>query len=85
VFDDEERPTFVASLHRALRPGGSYFMICFSEHEPGGWGPRRVTQAEIRAAFKKGWKIESIEAAHFAANAPAPDGARAWLSHIKRP
>ena len=51
VFDDEDRAPFVASLARAVRVGGHYFMLCFSEEEPGGWGPRRVTQGEIREAF----------------------------------
>src|SRR5262245_52207608 len=55
VFDDEDRQPFVASLGRVLRPGGHYFMLCFSEEEPPGWGPRRVTQAEIREVFAPGW------------------------------
>ncbi len=59
VFSDEERPIFTASLSSALHPGGKYFILCFSEHEPGSYGPRRVTQAEIRAAFRKGWKINT--------------------------
>jgi hypothetical protein len=59
VFSDEERPIFAASLSSALYPGGKYFMLCFSEHEPGSWGPRRVTQAEIRATFGKGWKVNT--------------------------
>ncbi|MDL5503822.1 MAG: class I SAM-dependent methyltransferase, partial [Candidatus Methanoperedens sp.] len=45
VFTDEERPIFAASLSSALYPGGKYFMLCFSEHEPGSYGPRRVTRA----------------------------------------
>jgi len=44
VFPDEERPIFAASLHSALYPNGKYFMLCFSEHEPGSNGPRRVTR-----------------------------------------
>ena len=42
--------------------GGRYSMLCFSEHEPGDWGPHRVTQAEIRAEFAEGWAVTSIEA-----------------------
>ncbi len=55
VLSDEERPIFAASLSSAISPDGNYFMLCFSEHEPGSYGPRRVTQAEIRATFRKGW------------------------------
>ena len=61
VFSDEERPRFRDGLERVLRPGGTYFMICFSEKEPGDWGPRRVTQAEIRSVFKDGWRTNYIQ------------------------
>jgi SAM-dependent methyltransferase len=61
VLEDEDREPFVASLASAIRPGGEYFMLCFSENEPPGWGPRRVTQDEIREAFADGWQVESIE------------------------
>jgi len=61
VFSDEERPRFRESLERVVRPGGTYFVLCFSEKEPGDWGPRRVTQAEIRSVFKDGWRTKYIE------------------------
>jgi hypothetical protein len=38
-------------------------MLCFSDHQPGDWGPRRVAQEEIRVAFSEGWVIDSIEPA----------------------
>ncbi len=65
VFSDEERPIFAASLSSVLYPGGKYFILCFSEHESGSYGPRRVTQAEIRAPFGKGWKINYMRKAEF--------------------
>ncbi len=81
VFSDEERPIFAASLSFVLFPGGKYFMLCFSEHEPGSCGPRRVTQAEIRATFGKGWKINYIREAEFETMfGPV----KAWLSSITR-
>ncbi|MBU3967257.1 MAG: methyltransferase domain-containing protein [Euryarchaeota archaeon] len=81
VLSDEERPIFAASLSSALFPGGKYFMLCFSEHEPGSFGPRRVTQAEIRATFGKGWKINYIREAEFETRF-GPEGVKAWLSSI---
>lgn len=81
MFSDEERPIFAASLSSVLYPGGKYFMLCFSEHEPGSYGPRRVTQAEIRATFGKGWKINSIREAEFE-TAFGPHDVKAWLSSI---
>jgi SAM-dependent methyltransferase len=85
TFTDGDRVRFVRSLRGALRPGGSYYMLAFSEHEPGDWGPRRVTEREIRSAFKEGWTVRSIEAASFAANLERGGSeARAWLSSISR-
>ena len=61
VFDDDERQRYVDSLAAVVSPGGRYHMLCFSDRQPGDWGPRRVTQDEIRAAFGEGWEVESIE------------------------
>ena len=36
-------------------------MLCFNNHQPGDWGPRRVAQDDIRAALSEGWAVESIE------------------------
>ncbi|MCZ7394610.1 MAG: methyltransferase domain-containing protein [Candidatus Methanoperedens sp.] len=83
VFSDEERPIYAASLSSALHPGGKYFMLCFSEHEPGSYGPRRVTQAEIRATFREGWKINYIREAELETTLGA-EGVKAWLSSIAR-
>ena len=83
VLSDEERPIFAASLSSALYPGGRYFMLCFSEHEPGSYGPRRVTQAEIWATFSKGWKINYIREVEFETRFDA-ENVKAWLSSITR-
>jgi len=61
VLDDGERERYVESLAAVLPAGGRYHMLCFSDSQPGDWGPRRVTQDEIRSAFSEGWTIESIE------------------------
>jgi len=61
VFDDDERERYVDSLAAVVSPGGRYHMLCFSDRQPGDWGPRRVTRDELRAAFGEGWEVESIE------------------------
>jgi SAM-dependent methyltransferase len=83
VFDDEDRARFVNSLRAVLAPGGRYYMLCFSDRQPGDWGPRRVSQDEIRTSFANGWRVESIEAATLDITA-SPDGVLAWLSAITR-
>ncbi len=42
VFDDERRHRYVDALAAAVRPGGHYFMCCFSDRQPGDWGPRQA-------------------------------------------
>jgi SAM-dependent methyltransferase len=83
VFDDEDRAPFVASLARAIRPGGEYFMLCFSENEPPGWGPRRITQDEIRDAFADGWRVASIEPADINVTLRS-EPVRSWFATIAR-
>ena len=63
VFDDTDRPRYVASLAAAVEPGGRYHMLVFSDRQSGTLGPRRISQAEIRTSFAEGWTIVSIEPA----------------------
>jgi cyclopropane fatty-acyl-phospholipid synthase-like methyltransferase len=82
-FSDEERPPFVRGLAAVLKPGGSYVMLAFSEREPGSDGPRRVTQAEIKATFADAWEVEEIREAAFETRPPHARR-RAWLSIVAR-
>ena len=83
TFSDADRIRFERSLHRALRPGARYVLLCFNEHQPGEQGPRRVTQADIRTTFATGWALDSIVGDRFAARLPG-DGAQAWLALLTR-
>jgi SAM-dependent methyltransferase len=83
VFDDEDRAPFVASLASVIRPAGEYFMLCFSENEPPGWGPRRVTQDEIGEAFADGWHVDAIEPTDLNVTVRAQP-ARSWFASIAR-
>jgi cyclopropane fatty-acyl-phospholipid synthase-like methyltransferase len=85
VFDDESRVPFVASLASCMQEGGRYYMLCFSDQQPGDLGPRRVSQDEIRASFETSgdWRIESIEPSRLETTMYA-DGAYAWLADIER-
>jgi 2-polyprenyl-3-methyl-5-hydroxy-6-metoxy-1,4-benzoquinol methylase len=35
VLDDDDRRTFVENLRAVIQPGGRYFMLCFSDRQPG--------------------------------------------------
>ena len=47
--EDGDRPAYVDDLRAAVPPGGRYFLLCFSDRQPGFFGPRRITQGEISA------------------------------------
>jgi SAM-dependent methyltransferase len=83
MFSDDDRAAFVISLRSAVRPGGRYFMLCFSDQQPGDWGPRRVTRHEIEATFADTWGVDSIEPATIDITTD-PDGVRAWLVALTR-
>jgi len=84
TFSDSERPIYVQSLAMAVEPGGVVDLLCFSELTPGDYGPRRVTQAEIRDAFATGWNVERIEAERFDVLPDFPVQPYAWLARIVR-
>lgn len=85
VFDDDARARYVDVLAGTLRPGGHLYLMCFSDRQPGDWGPRRVTEAELRDAFATGWEIERLERALFDIN-PIPEASdvQAWLLAARR-
>jgi len=83
TLSDEDRPHFVNNLAAILPHGGKYFMLCFSDREPAGYGPRRITEQEIRESFREGWSIRYIRAATFESRTKA-EGPRAWLSSIAK-
>ena len=83
TLEDGDRTRYPASLAAALRPGGRAFLLCWSDRNPFGRGPRRVTRREIRAAFRDGWRVESIEPEWLETR--LPEGrVHAWLARIVR-
>lgn len=81
VFPDDLRPRYAHSLSKVCRPGTQLYLACFSEREPDWGGPRRVTQAEIRATFGEPWEVEGIEPVRYHLNAET-ERAEAWLATI---
>jgi cyclopropane fatty-acyl-phospholipid synthase-like methyltransferase len=83
TLSDEDRPLFVKNLTAVLSPTGNYFMLCFSDKEPAGYGPRRISEREIRDTFSDGWSIRYIRPATFE-NLGRAQGPRGWLSSITK-
>lgn len=83
TLSDEDRPVFVENLAAVLSPAGKYFMLCFSDLEPAGYGPRRITKREIQDSFRDGWSINYIRPATFESRT-RKEGSRAWLAAISK-
>lgn len=81
LLDPDDRAAFTAGLRAVLRPGGRYFMLCFSDREPRApgavGGPYRLTRDDITAAFAGTLRIDSVEPATIEIILDR-EGIRAW-------
>jgi SAM-dependent methyltransferase len=85
VFDDEDRKRYVEGLSAVLRPGGTCYLMCFSDRQPGDWGPRRFSAKELRSWFSAEWTFESLTAETFDLNLiNGLTQVQAWLAIIGR-
>jgi SAM-dependent methyltransferase len=90
VFSDADRRRYVAGLAHVLEPGGRLFLMCFSDAEPGDFGPRRVSRQELDAAFADGWEVESVQPARIEVNPEftgatfSEGGPKAWFAVVRR-
>lgn len=60
VLPPERRPDYVATVAGLLRPGGFFFLKCFSQLQPGTQGPNRFTPAQIQSTFSGELEVVSI-------------------------
>jgi SAM-dependent methyltransferase len=59
IFDDTDRPRYVASLHTVCRPGALVHVLALSD-KGRGFGPE-VSDDVIRRAFQNGWTVEALD------------------------
>ncbi len=84
VFSDADRVRYAASVASVLEPGGHLFLLCFSDEQPPGPGPRHVSRAEIQATFSAPiFEVERITRTRFLTRGPE-GGAVAWLAKVRR-
>jgi SAM-dependent methyltransferase len=83
TLNDADRVRYAESASALSEPGSRLHVACFSEAEPPGWGPRRVTQAELRAVFAGEWTVDIITPARYETTM-ASGGAHAWLASFTR-
>ena len=85
ALTDEQRVGFAQIVSAALNRGGVYAMLCFSERVPGDFGPRRVSEAEIRATFTgPEFSIREVRAAQLHTAVPSRPTIDANLALVER-
>jgi SAM-dependent methyltransferase len=85
VLQPAETEDYARTLAGVTRAGGRAYVVAWSDRNPFGIGPGRITRRSLRAAFRAsaGWRVESIEAAALETRLP-PGRVHAWLARITR-
>jgi SAM-dependent methyltransferase len=65
VFAPEKRSLYAQSVSGLLKHGGYLMLKCFSDKEPAGEGPHRISEEEIRRSFSKALRVLEIRASFF--------------------
>ncbi len=65
VFPPGKRDAYVQNVTGLLKKGGSLLLKCFSDKEPPGEGPYRISEAEIRRAFTPALEILTLRESSF--------------------
>lgn len=77
------RRSYAASVRSVLVPGGRLLLLCWSNRNPFGRGPERISRGAIRATFRSGWAVESIASEEL--ETLLPEGhVHAWLAYLRR-
>jgi SAM-dependent methyltransferase len=88
-FSDADRAVYVAGLAHVTKPGGKLFLACFSDEEPGTFGPRRISEPELHQVFAQGWTVEVLRRVHFETipetkDQFSPGGPKSWFTVLSR-
>ncbi|GAB0108298.1 hypothetical protein JMUB6875_73110 [Nocardia sp. JMUB6875] len=85
LFDGDDRTALVTGLTTILNPGGHYYLLGFSDRQPGTWGPHRLSRTDIESAFPTAaWHLNSLAPATLDINAPDLTTVEAWLAALTR-
>jgi cyclopropane fatty-acyl-phospholipid synthase-like methyltransferase len=83
TFEPEQRRLYAHSLCEVLSPGGTLHVLCFSDEEPPGPGPRRIAQHELGDAFRGIFVTSRIRPGRFETTEPGWTP-RAWIATLTR-
>ena len=60
VLPPERRQDYIVTVAGLLRPGGFFFLKCFSQLQPGTQGPNRFTPTQIQSIFSSHLEVHSV-------------------------
>ena len=88
-LDDRARVEYASGLRLTLRPGGKLLLLVFSDQEPPGNGPRRISAFDLAKTFARGFRVTELEAVPIEVR---PDdqhlfsdyGPKGWFAVIER-
>jgi len=84
VLNPEKWKEYITEVKRLLKDNGLLFLKCFSEKEPGDYGPRRLSKEDIKEIFSKDFEIESINEAEFrGTHIPSPKALFCVMKKLK--
>jgi len=88
-FSDVDRGIYVEGLTHVTRPGGKLFLACFSDEEPGTFGPRRISEEDLYRAFARGGNLEFLRRVQFETTPESKDsfssgGPKSWFLGMNR-
>ena len=72
VLPPDRRKDYVKATQELLKPSGWLFLKCFSQLEPGDYGPYRLSPEEIRNVFQSPFIVHSIKDTVFIGNQQPP-------------
>jgi cyclopropane fatty-acyl-phospholipid synthase-like methyltransferase len=83
IFAPEGHSRLVTSLASVLSPGGTYFVLGYSDADQG-VGPPGFSLDELYRAFADGWRVNDIRETRFEIVDTPNHKSRAWLASITR-
>ena len=89
VFGDEDRIRYVSGLRQKLKPGGTLLVLVFSDQEPPGEGPRRISAYDLAKSFARGFRCVDLHAVPIRMRSQdqgkwSPGGPKGWLAQFER-
>lgn len=61
VLPPEHRQEYINTMAGLLKPGGYFFLKCFSHRQPGTQGPNRFTQEQIQTLFGSRLQVIAVK------------------------